>query len=98
MRLINTSATGTGTSHLIDSSTNNRTFQATVAGTGAVSATVAIEVSNNNTYWVTLATFSLSGTTSNTDGFTSSAPWMYVRANCTAISGTGAVVTVDMGV
>ena len=76
------------------------TFQATVVGTGAVTATVVIDVSNDGTNWVAtpMGTITLSGTTSSSDGFTSSAPWKYVRARVTAISGTGATVTVVMGV
>lgn len=76
------------------------TFQANVVGTGAVSATVVIECSNDGTYAVAtaLGTITLSGTTSSTDGFTTNAPWKYVRARVTAISGTGATVQVYMGV
>lgn len=76
------------------------TFQATVVGTGAVTATVVIDCSNDGVYWCTtpLGTISLSGTTSNADGFTTQAPWKYVRARVTAISGTGATVYVTMGV
>lgn len=79
--------------------TVNTTYQATVAGTGAVTATVLIEVSNDDTnYCATpLGTISLSGTTSATDGFTTSAPWKYHRVNISAISGTGATVTVKVG-
>lgn len=75
-------------------------FQATVQGTGAVTATVVFDVSLDNVNWCTtpLGTITLSGTTSNSDGFTTSAPWKYVRARITAISGTGATVNVDMGV
>lgn len=75
-------------------------FQATVLGTGAVTATVEIEGSNDGAYWcdTPLGTITLSGTTSHTDGFTVNAPWKYVRANITAISGTGANVSVLMGV
>ena len=77
-----------------------RTFQvngATSSGTGA--ATVKIEVSNNGSDWLTLGTVSLTlGTTSTSDGFVSDAPWGYVRANVSAISGTDAAVTVKMGV
>jgi hypothetical protein len=75
----------------------NRTFQATVAGTGAVSATVIIEGSNDGANFLTLGTITLSGTTSASDGFVSDAAWGYVRARLTAISGTGAAVTVAMG-
>lgn len=77
------------------------TFQAIVVGTGAVAANVSIEVSNDATYTVgTVAgTIALSGTTSDSDGFTTqNAPWKYVRANVTGISGTGATVKVIMGV
>lgn len=69
-------------------------YQAVVAGTGAVSATVVIRVSNDGTNWIDMATITLSGTTSATDGFSSNADWMYVAAAVTAISGTAAAVTV----
>lgn len=74
-------------------------IQATVEGTGAVTATVQIEVSNDAKGWVTdsIATLALSGTTTATKGFTSNAAWTYWRANITAISGTGAKVTVSIG-
>lgn len=74
-----------------------RTFQASVSGTGAVSATVNIEVSNDNANFLFLDTIWLSGTGSDSDGFVSDAPWAYVRADLTAISGTGAEVDVIMG-
>lgn len=78
----------------------NSTFQATVTGTGAVTATVIIDVSNDGINAVTtvLGTITLTGTTSSSDGFTTNAPWKYVRARVTAISGTGATVQVYMGV
>ncbi len=75
-------------------------FQAHVAGTGAVSATVLIECTNDASVtasWMTLATITLSGTTTATDGYATIANWPNVRAKCTAISGTGATVTVTMG-
>lgn len=77
------------------------TFQATVEGTGAVSATVEIQVSNDgvNACETEAGTIILSGTTSSSDGFTTQhSPWKYVRAEVTAISGTGASVSVKMGV
>ncbi len=76
----------------------NKTFQATVHGTGAVTATVVVEVSNDALYWVNLATITLSGTTSATDGFASSAEWLYMRERITAITGTGATIDSNMGV
>jgi hypothetical protein len=84
------------------------TFQATVTGTGAVTATVVIQVSNDDTAlsnpanmnWcqTPLGTITLSGTTSASDGFTSNSSWKYVRAQVTAITGTNAAVSVIMGV
>lgn len=76
-----------------------RTFQAsgtTSSGTGSV--TVNVEVSNDLSNWIVLGTISLSlSTTSATDGFTAEGPWTWVRGNVTAISGTGAAVTLNMG-
>ena len=79
---------------------NNRTFQAVVTGTGAVAATILLEVSNDGVNFITpgIATITLSGTNVATDGVSSSAPWAFIRANITAISGTNAAVTVLMGV
>lgn len=76
------------------------TFQATVTGTGAVTATVAIDCSNDRVNWCTtvLGTITLNGTNTSSDGFTTQAPWAFVRARVTAISGTGATVQVLMGV
>lgn len=93
-------ATATGAGAGVAKLAPKSTFQATVVGTGAVTATVTIEVSNNNKIWCStvLGTITLSGTTTSSDGFTTDAPWGYVRANVTAISGTGAAVTVLMGV
>lgn len=78
-----------------------KAFHAYLSGTGAVSATVKIEVSNLDpasyaSSWVTAATFTLSGTGVVTDGFTAEGPFGYWRANVTAISGTGAAVTVEV--
>lgn len=81
------------------------TFQAIVTGTGAVTATVAIQVCNEaDTFngikanWITMGTITLSGTTTATDGFTTVCPWRYVRANVTNVTGTGATAEIIMGV
>src|SRR6478736_3746187 len=65
----------------------NTTIQATVVGTGAVTATVVIDVSNDGSHaCATVAgTITLSGTTFDSDGFIIQAPWKYVRARVTAI-------------
>lgn len=62
------------------------------AGTGAITATVVTYVSNDRTNWLTLATTSLSGTTTTSDGFSFTGKYQYIRAGVTAISGTGATV------
>lgn len=75
----------------------NMTLQASIAGTGAVTATVTLEGSNGHG-WTVLKTLSLSGT--NTDTKADSVqgqPWARVRANVTAISGTGAAVSASLG-
>jgi len=76
-----------------------KTFHAVVSGTGNVSSTVLIEVSNDptNDGWVTLGTITLPSTaTTVSDGFASQASWAYYRCNVTAISGTGATVQVTV--
>lgn len=80
-------------------------YQGIITGTGAVSATIVIQGTNEDasftgskSNWVTLGTITLSGTTTASDGFTSTAPWKYSRASVTAISGTAATVEVIMGV
>ena len=90
--------TGAGTKIYKDSP--YATFQAVLTGTGAVTATVTIEVSNDGTNWgaTVMGTITLSGTNAVSDGFTTVAPWRFVRANVTAISGTAATVQVYMGV
>lgn len=77
----------------------DRTFQATLTGTGAVSATVVFEVSNDGVGWLSdeNSTFVISGTNLTSVGFTSKAPWGYVRGKVLAISGTSASVTFTVG-
>ncbi len=73
-------------------------IQATLAGTGAVTATVTVEVSNtgNANEWILAGTINLSGTTTATDGFSVNAPWAYIRSSLTAVSGTNATANVKM--
>jgi hypothetical protein len=84
-----TSAVATYTQH---------SFQAvglTTASTGA--ATVLIQVSNDGVNFITLGTITLTlGTSATSDGFAAANTWEYYRANVSAISGTGALVTVYM--
>lgn len=75
-----------------------QSFGTTTAGAGA--ATIAIDATNDTSgSYVTLGTISLVLSTSvSADGFTVNAPWKFIRARVTAISGTGASVTTVMGV
>jgi hypothetical protein len=90
-------STGAGSTHQL--SKPKKTFQAsgsTTAGAGA--ATIKIQVSNDNVNWLDMGTISLTLSTSVTsDGFSSDSAWTYVRANLSALSGTGASVTVTVG-
>lgn len=90
-------ATGAGAS--VNHYDSRCTFQAsgtTSAGAGA--ATIVVQVSNDNTNWLTAGTISLTlSTTSTTDGFVLDAKWVYIRGNVTAISGTNATVSLVMG-
>lgn len=96
-----TSATAIGAGSTVDLRGGRiKTLQAsgtTSSGSGA--ATVNIEVRNGASHaWLVAGTITLTlGTTVAGDGFVMDAPWAQVRANLTAISGTGAAVTVSMG-
>lgn len=76
-----------------------RTFHAsgTVSNsTGA--ATVKVQVSADGTTWIDACTVTLTlSTTAAGDGCAMSASWPLVRGNVTAISGTGATVSLYMG-
>lgn len=78
-----------------------RSFHATVRGAGAVAAVIKLQVSNEESAtdgFIDLATITLSGTGTASDGFTSTAPWRFVRAQLVSISGTGAVARLTAGV
>lgn len=73
------------------------TFAANVAGTGAVSATIRIWGRNiSGAGAVLLGTIGLSGTTSAADSGVTDYRYIEYMAEVTAISGTGAAVTVVM--
>lgn len=89
--------TTTGTSEIFQPWGTRRTIEVTVSGTGAVSTTVVVQISNDETNWITLTTLAVSGTTTATDGAAMDAAWRYMRLNMTALSGTGAAVTAIVG-
>ena len=76
---------------------DNASVQATVVGTGAVTASVDIEYSNDKISALAGFTISLSGTTSASDGDFAQPKWTWVRCNLTAVTGAGAAVTVTVG-
>lgn len=95
--LTDASTARTGDADFANDRSAMRTYQATVAGTGAVTSTVIIEGSNDGVSFLPIGTITLSGTTLASDGFVSPAPWAFTRARMTAISGTSALVNVTMG-
>ena len=77
-----------------------KTFNASVRGTGSVSATINFLGSNliEPDTFVVLATVTLSGTNLALESFISDAPWAYTSAELVSISGTDAVVNAAVGV
>jgi hypothetical protein len=76
-------------------------FQGIVTGSGSITATITIQVSNDgiNAVNTSAGVITLSGTAPQSDGFiTSNAPWKYVRAVVTGATGTITQVQVWMGV
>ena len=79
------------------------TFQAQgVTSSGSGTATVLIQGSLDGSVWVLLGTMTLTLETTLAagvhDGIAINAPWNKIRANVSAISGTGAAVDAFMGV
>ena len=85
----------------VNKPTYDASCQVEVSGTGAVGATVSVEVSNdgNTAISTPAAIITLNGTNSIADGFLfQNAKWRFVRLNVTTISGTNATVTGTLGV
>lgn len=78
-----------------------KTYQGTGTTTaGAGAATIQVQGSNDGVVWdaTPISTITLTlGTTATGDGFTSIDGYAFVRGNVTAISGTGAAVSLIMG-
>jgi len=101
MATLISAATATGAGSAIQREPGYTSFLGhgtTTAGAGA--ATINIEVAQTSDGpWLVAGTITLVlattiTTTTNTDGFNINAGWRFMRANVTAISGTGAAVTV----
>lgn len=90
--------TGVGASDSVKLNGYISTVHSVLTGTGTISSTVVIEVSNNGTDWVTAGTITLSNTSTLSDGFAINAKWGFVRARVSAISGTNAKATTYVNV
>ena len=78
---------------------NTATLQATVSGTGAVTAAAALDGTNtpeNANSWVQLTTASPSGTTNATAAATVSTAFLYFRIRLTGLTGTGAAAVCSL--
>ena len=72
-------------------------FQVNLTGSGTVSVTATLEVSNDGATWIAATALSLSGTNADSDGVTLDAAWVYARITLASITGTSATVTAFMG-
>lgn len=91
----------TGNSPIASIVPQHKVFQVILTGTGAITATVLLkaslvpDVAGN---FLTLKTFSLSGSDRVTDGFAVDVIWPYFQIEVTAITGTSAAVDALVGV
>jgi hypothetical protein len=92
-------ATATGAGPTAQGLAYPKTYQASgTTSSGSGSATVAVQCSNDGTNWDTLGTITLTlSTTTSSNSFASDDRCFRLRGNVTAISGTGAAVTLTMG-
>ncbi len=91
------STTGAGTAYKMVKP-GERTIQGSLEKTTGsdVTATVYVQVSNDGTNWITLATFSLNTAATASDGFAMTAPWMYVRGYVHAVSSANSAISIIM--
>ena len=89
--------TGAGTAYRMVKP-GERTIQCSLEKTTVtdVTATVYFQVSNDNTNWITLATFSLNTAAMASDGFAMTAPWLYARGYVHAVSSANSAISIVM--
>ena len=76
----------------------NKTFHATVTGTGAVTAVIGIDASNDAINVAkNVGTITLTASTVDSDALVTVENWVYFRAAITTITGTGALAVVTVG-
>lgn len=75
-----------------------RCYQATVTGTGAVTATITFfgSVDGINYPATPFATVTLSGATAVTDNFASAAAWPHIKCTTASVTGTEATVSAQV--
>ena len=78
----------------------NKLIQGHLTGTGAISATAIIEISNEIDFAFPLyvGTITLNGTNAVSDGFAINSNPPFIRARLTSIAGNGAEFDVSIGV
>ena len=86
-----------GLSDVLEPWGTRRTVHTFIAGDGAVSADVLVQVSNNGTSFVELNKIELSGTDTDAKIYAFDSAYRYVRLELDDISGTGAAVTAIFG-
>lgn len=94
-KLIFNQFTATGTPAMQEGPLGLTSHQAILTGTGALTATVIQEGTNDpsgQTGWTTIVTFILSGNNEVSDSNTLQHSWARYRSRCTGITGTGAIV------
>ena len=73
--------------------------QAIITGSGALTATVTVQGSNNGVHWSTIGSaLSLSGSGSDTKTQAVDSPWAAVRAISASLTGTGATVSAYLSI
>lgn len=102
VRTLLDSVTATATSSSIELKGAKKTFQligATSTGTGTAAA--EIQVSNDDSNWITLDTLSITTSATaaetETDYYSLDAPWKYTRGVLNVITGTGATISLVSG-
>lgn len=96
-----TPPTGAVTGNWVYKDSPDSTYQAVANGTGAITATITIQYSNDgvNPVATVAGTINLTGTTVASDGFAATGvPWKYHRAVVSAPTGTIASIFVYHGV
>lgn len=91
--------TATGTGPTKEGPLGVTTHHVILTGTGAITATVIHEGTNDLsglTGWQTIVTYTLSGTTEVSDSDVLTHTWARYRSRCTGITGTNAVAKSTM--